>query len=193
MNLQPRVLENAFVRLEPFEERHREGVRLALDADLAVWEIMPVNGGGDGFDTAWEKALADPKRIAHAVIRLSDGKIVGTSSYLNIHQEHGVAEIGWTFYRGDVRGGPVNPACKRLMIGNAFEAGARRVAFNVDTRNERSQAAVLKLGAKKEGVIRDHMVTWTGHVRSTAVFSILKDEWPAVRDGLEARLTAFSP
>lgn len=192
MRLEPRVLENAFVRLEPYAETHREAVRAALDSDPAIWDIMPVNGGGDGFDVQWDKALADDKRIAHAVVRLSDGAVVGTSSYLNIHQAFGVAEIGWTFYRADVRGGPVNPACKRLMIGAAFDAGARRVAFHVDTRNERSQAAVLKLGAKKEGVIRDHMVTWTGHVRSTAVFSILTDEWPEVRDRLDARLAAFA-
>lgn len=191
MRLEPRVLENASVRLEPFGDANREGVRAALAADPDIWALMPVDGGGEGFGAWWDKALADGKRIAYAVVRLSDGAVVGTSSYLNIHQDFGVVEIGWTFYRADVRGGPVNPACKRLMIGAAFDAGARRVAFNVDTRNERSQAAVTKLGAMREGVIRDHMVTWTGHVRSTAVFSILKAEWPAVRDGLEERLAGF--
>lgn len=190
MKLEAGVLENAFVRLEPFSDANREGVRAALDADPAIWDLMPVNGGGEGFGAWWDKALADEKRIGHAVVRLSDGEVVGTSSYLNIHQDFGVVEIGWTFYRADVRGGLVNPACKRLMIGNAFEAGARRVGFMVDTRNQHSQSAVLKLGAVREGVIRDHMVTWTGHVRSTAVFSILKGEWPAVREGLDARLTA---
>ena len=153
--------------------------------------FVRANGGGPGFEAWWSKAVGDEKRIGHAVRRLSDGEVVGTSSYMNIHQDFGTVEIGWTFYRAEVRGGPVNPSCKRLMIGNAFEAGARRVAFMVDTRNQRSQAAVGKLGATREGVIRDHMLTWTGHVRSTAVFSILRDEWPAVRDRLDARLAAF--
>ena len=191
MRLEPKVLENAFVRLEPFSDANREGVRTALDADPEVWDLMPTNGGGAGFEAWWSKAVGDEKRIGHAVRRLSDGEVVGTSSYMNIHQDFGTVEIGWTFYRAEVRGGPVNPSCKRLMIGNAFEAGARRVAFMVDTRNQRSQAAVGKLGATREGVIRDHMLTWTGHVRSTAVFSILRDEWPAVRDRLDARLAAF--
>jgi len=190
VNLTPRVLEDGFVRLEPFDDTHRQGLRDAIAGDEAIWALMPKSGYGPAFNDWWASAVSDDRRIAHAVRRVADGEVVGTSSYLNIHQDFGVVEIGWTFYRADVRGTAVNPACKRLLIGNAFDAGARRVAFHVDTRNGRSQAAMAKLGAVREGVIREHMVTWTGHVRSTAVFSILRDEWPAVRERLDARLAA---
>ena len=192
MKLEPRVLENRFVRLEPVSEANREALRAALDVDPDTWNLMSKHGRGDAFANWWCDAVEDPKRIAHAVRRLSDGEVVGTTSYLNIRQGHGVVEIGWTFYRPDARGGPVNPACKRLLIGNAFEAGARRVELMVDARNLRSQAAVEKLGAVREGVIRRHMVTWTGHVRDTVVFAILDDEWPEVRRRLDERLATFA-
>lgn len=191
MNLAPRVLENAFVRLEPIAEANREALRRALDGDPETWALMSMNGEGEAFDAWWDAAVDDPKRIAHAIRRKADGEVVGTSSYLNIRPAHGVVEIGWTFYRRDARGGPVNPSCKRLLIGNAFDAGANRVELMVDSRNERSQAAVGKLGAVREGLIRNHMVTWTGYVRSTCVFSILTNEWPAVRDRLDERLAGF--
>ena len=86
----------------------------------------------------------------------------------------------------------MNPAAKRLMMGQAFCDGARRVVFRVDAINARSRAAVTKLGGKLEGILRQDRVTWTGRVRDTCIFSVLKDEWPAVRDGLDARLAAFA-
>jgi len=101
-------------------------------------------------------------------------------------------EIGGTYYGPDLRGGAVSPAAKRLLLANAFESGARRVQFKVDAINARSRAAVLKLGAIQEGILRQERVTWTGRVRDTVVFSILADEWPAVRDRLDARLATFA-
>jgi RimJ/RimL family protein N-acetyltransferase len=86
----------------------------------------------------------------------------------------------------------VNPSAKRLMMGHAFESGARRVVYRVDAINARSRAAVLKLGAVQEGILRQDRVTFTGRVRDTVIFSVLADEWPAVRDRLDARLTAFA-
>jgi RimJ/RimL family protein N-acetyltransferase len=86
----------------------------------------------------------------------------------------------------------VNPQSKLLMIAMAFDAGARRVGFKVDALNARSRAAVLKLGARQDGIIRQDRITWTGRTRDTVVFSILSDEWPAVRAGLEGRLGAFA-
>ena len=91
-----------------------------------------------------------------------------------------------------MRGGAINPAAKRLMLGHAFEAGARRVQFKIDALNARSRAAVLKLGATQEGVLRQDRVTWTGRLRDTVVFSVLADEWPAARERLDARLAAFA-
>jgi RimJ/RimL family protein N-acetyltransferase len=85
----------------------------------------------------------------------------------------------------------VNPAAKRLMLGHAFESGCRRLVFRVDAINARSRAAVLKLGAVQDGILRQDRVTWTGRIRDTVIFSVLADEWPDVRDRLDERLGAF--
>ena len=96
-----------------------------------------------------------------------------------------------TMYRADAQRTEVNPATKRLLLGHAFEQGAVRVQFNIDLRNKRSQAAVKKLGAMQEGILRDNRILPNGVLRSTVVFSILAGEWPAVKAGLDARLEAF--
>jgi RimJ/RimL family protein N-acetyltransferase len=114
------------------------------------------------------------------------------SSCLNTDQVNAVTEIGATYYRPDVRGGAVNPAAKRLLLAHAFDGGARRVQFKVDALNAASRAAVLKLGAAQEGILRQDRVTWTGRIRDTVVFSILADEWPQVRAKLDARLATFA-
>ena len=90
-----------------------------------------------------------------------------------------------------MRGGPVNPAAKRLLMGHAFDSGVRRVVYRVDAINARSRAAVLKLGATQEGILRRDRVTWTGRIRDTVIFSILAEEWPAVRQRLDERLAGF--
>jgi N-acetyltransferase len=90
-----------------------------------------------------------------------------------------------------VRGGPANPEAKMLLLAHAFASGAVRVQLRVDARNMRSQAAVAKLGAVREGVMRRDKITWTGYIRDSVVFSILSDEWPTVRAGLERRLAAW--
>ena len=189
MRLTPQVLEGRFVRLEPISEASREGLRRAFDATPdETWQLMSLPGAGEHFDGWWTDAVGDGARIAHAVVLKATGEVVGTTSFLQIRPAHGVVEIGWTVYRPDVRGTAVNPECKLLMLGRAFEAGAKRVEIMVDERNQRSQAAVRKLGAVQEGVLRKHKTTWTGHVRTTVAFSILDDEWPGVRAGLEKRL-----
>ena len=189
MILEPKVLEDRHVRLEPMGEVHCDPFRVSCAADPETWlKLYPYPMGGEHFDKGWARFYAAPgqDRLNYAV--LADGVCVGVSSYLRIEPDHATVEIGGTYYRPEVRGGPVNPAAKRLLLANAFEAGARRVQFRVDAINARSRAAVLKLGAVQEGVIRSDMVTWTGRVRDTAVFSVLSDEWPAVRERLDARL-----
>ena len=100
-------------------------------------------------------------------------------------------EVGTTFIHPDARGGPVNPESKRLLLEHAFASGIVRAEFMVDVRNVRSLAAVAKLGAVREGVLRRHKITWTGHIRDTAVHSITDLEWPQARACLDARLAAF--
>ncbi|WP_269714569.1 GNAT family N-acetyltransferase [Caulobacter sp. NIBR2454] len=192
MHLRATPLEGRYVRLEPVTPELRDELRGAVDCDPEAWEIMSTNGCGEGFDDWWGALQAETdrgERIAYAIRRLEDGKVVGTSSYLNMRPAHSGLEVGATFLHPDARSGPVNPEVKRLMLTHAFEAGAIRIEFMVDVRNARSQAAVLKLGASKEGVLRNHKITWTGHVRDTAVFSITDYDWPGVKQRLDFRLS----
>lgn len=188
MHLHPRTLTGTHIRLEPVTAAHREEMRGALDCDQANWDIQFVCARGERFVGYWEGMLHAPGRQAFAVRVLATGALAGTSSFLFVNPEQATLEIGSTWFRPEYRGGAVNPEVKLLMLGEAFASGARRVEFRVDARNARSQAAVLRLGATREGLLRQHLVTWTGHVRDSVVFSILRDEWPRVREGLEARL-----
>ena len=194
MKLTAAVLENDFVRLEPFEDRHREPLRLACDADPELWPAFYyMSLGGDQFDAGWGSLRAQQTagtRIPFAVIR--DGEVVGVSTYIGIQPENRSLEIGTTYYRPSSRGGVVNPAAKRLLLEHAFAAGAGRVTFQVDAINARSRAAMTKLGAVEEGLMRNDKITWTGRVRSSVIFSILAGEWPAVRAKLDGRLAAFA-
>jgi N-acetyltransferase len=193
MNIEPKLLENPFLRLEPMEDRHRDALRDATNADQEVWtQLYPYSWAGEHFEPTWAKLMRDQAgggTQAYAVI--ADGALVGLTSFYAIDKANGVLELGGTYYRPDMRGGAVNPAAKRLMMGHAFDSGARRVVYRVDALNTRSQAAVLKLGATREGVLRQDRVTWTGRIRDTVIFSVLEAEWPGVRDRLDARLATF--
>ena len=193
MQIESRILEDDFVRLEPFEERHKEPLRLACDADPELWPTFYyMSLGGDEFDAGWASLRtqqAAGTRIPFAVIH--DGEVVGCSTYIGIQPENRTLEIGTTYYRPSSRGGSVNPAAKRLLLDHAFACGAGRVVFQVDAINALSRAAMTKLGAVEEGLMRNDKITWTGRVRSSVIFSILAEEWPAVRTKLDARLAAF--
>lgn len=194
MQLQRAALIGDHIRLEPVTEAHRAEMQAMVAGDPAAWDILLTNGQGDAFDGYFALMCgpkADPNRIAFALRRLSDGKIVGTSSYHDIAPFHGTVEIGSTYYHAEARGGMVNPEAKYLLLSHAFDNGAFRVQLRTDARNARSQAAIAKLGAKKEGVIRRQFITWTGHPRDSVIYSIIAEEWPAVKAGLEARLGAL--
>lgn len=195
MKLEVRPLENRWVRLEPFTRALEGEVRAALDCDSASWDVMVGAAYGPHFEGWWGsalKAMEAGTRIAYAVRRLDDDAVVGTSSLYEINPPYRRCEVGSTFYRPEARGGVVNPACKRLLLGHAFEAGAVRVEIVTDAINPRSQAAILKLGAKAEGVLRKHKITFTGRPRDTAMFAILDEDWPEVRARLDARLADFA-
>jgi RimJ/RimL family protein N-acetyltransferase len=190
MRVEPQVLENEFVRLEPMEERHRELLRGPAD-DPDLWEWTTIRGDGGYFDTWFDQLQAatnDGSAMSHVVYRKSDNTVVGHSSYLTISPINERLEIGWTWYVAEARGTKINPSCKRLLLGNAFDHGAGRVELRTHGKNLRSQAAMKKMGALYEGTYRRHMKTWKNDFRDTVYFSILKDEWPDVRDGLDARL-----
>lgn len=194
MKLEAQVLEDRFVRLEPLAERHRADLRAVCAADPSVWrDLYIISMLDDHFDRHWDRIQGEAaagKTIPHAVV--VDGVCRGMSSYLDVDANHKTVEIGFTYYAPDCRGGPVNPAAKRLLLSQAFDGGAQRVQFRVDAINARSRAAVLKLGAIQEGVLRHDRVTWTGRIRDTVVFSVLTTEWPKVSADLDARLARFA-
>jgi RimJ/RimL family protein N-acetyltransferase len=194
MDLKPAILEGRFVRLEPLEEAHREPLRAMAD-DPDIWRFIPQWGHGPHYDAMFDNRLGHARAgewIAYSVRQHTDGKLIGQSCLLAIDARNKHVEIGATWYAKPYQGGPVNPECKYLLLGHAFAAGALRVELKTDVRNARSRAAIAKLGAKEEGVLRRVVIMPDGHVRDTIYFSILDTEWPVVKAGLEARLAAFS-
>jgi RimJ/RimL family protein N-acetyltransferase len=184
-------LLGSFVRLEPYEEALKTEVRAALDCDSEAWDLFAISGQGDHFENWWSnivRQVSAGQWIAYAIRDLSDNKIVGTTSFLNIKPERQCVEIGATFLHPDVRSSYVNPESKLLMLQYAFLRGVRRVELLTDLRNTRSQAAIAKLGAVREGVLRRDRITWTGHVRDSVLFSITDLDWPGVQGKLKARL-----
>lgn len=169
-------LADGDIALEPLVEAHREGLRAACAADTEIWEVYPFSYVGDAFDPQFDLMLRhDRPRLCYAI--LDGGTVVGMTAWI----EHGApghsVEIGNSYIIPRLRGSGFNRRVKRLMLNHAFAHGYRRVAFKVDEINTRSQAAVLKLGATKEGVLRAERITWTGRVRHTGIFSILAEEW----------------
>lgn len=173
-------MQDGELRLEPLGEKHREPLRRACAEDPEIWQIYPMCFFGEHFDVAFEKCLR-PGSVAFAI--LAGDELVGMSSYLDVEPKHGSVQIGRTYFAPRVRGTGINRRVKRLMLDQAYGSGFRRVEFKVDTRNGRSIGAIEKLGAAREGTLRKNLVTWTGYVRDTAVYSILADEWETLRRG----------
>jgi len=163
-------------RAEPFEERHRAALKAACSEDDEIWSIYANNFGPDAFDASIDRYVSSPNNRTFV---LFDGdELAGMSSYLGVDEGRQCLEIGGTYYRPHLRGSGFNWRVKDMMLKRAFDCGIRRVEFRVDRRNVRSQAAMTKLGAVREGVLRADRITWTGHVRDTVLFAILKGEWP---------------
>jgi RimJ/RimL family protein N-acetyltransferase len=184
-------LEGHGIRLEPYKEGLKEALRPVLDCDAAAWDLFALSGQGPHFDHWWaslNRGMQSGTWVSYAIRRLADGQLVGTTSFLNIKPDRQTAEIGATFLHPEVRGTTVNPAAKLLMLQHAFDSGARRVELLTDLRNVRSQAAIAKLGAVREGVLRRDRTTWTGHTRDSVLFTITDLDWPDVQARLTARL-----
>ena len=166
-------------RAEPFAERYRAALKTACAEDRAIWAIYANNFAPDGFDDSIDLYVQNPRNRTFV---LYDGdELVGMSGFLGLDESRQVVEIGGTYYRPHLRGTGLNRRIKDMMLRRAFMAGVRRVEFRIDARNARSQAAMTKLGATREGVLRSDRITWTGHVRDTVLFSILRDEWSPSR------------
>jgi RimJ/RimL family protein N-acetyltransferase len=161
----------------PFTEEHRTALKAACAEETEVWSIYSVSFAPDRFDASLDGWLARPDMITFVLFE--GDELAGMSAFLAIEPERGVLEIGGTYYRPHFRGTGFNLRVKDMMLRRAFDEGYRRIEFRVDQRNARSQAAMAKLGATREGVMRADRITWTGHVRDTVLFSILREEWLA--------------
>lgn len=189
-----RPLVGRFVRLDPSTDGDAAGLYDALDYD-EVWALGYAGGpAARPADAAgWRSRIAAATAEARAMftVRVLDGsdRIVGTSSLGEADLVNERVHLGWTAYSPDVWSTAVNPECKLLLMAHAFEdCGFGRVKIQTDGVNVRSQAAIAKLGATREGVLRRHMRRADGTFRDTVVFAVTVDDWPAVRAGLEARL-----
>ncbi len=171
-----RPMATGDVHLELMTEAHREALKAACAEDLDIWPIYATSYDPDRFDASFD-LIRSLKRWRCFTIFAGD-RIVGMSCFVGIDDQRGALEIGNTYYVPDMRGTGLNWTVKDLMISRAIDCGFRRIEFKVDSRNARSQAAMAKLGATREGVIRADRITWTGHVRDTVLFSILANEWP---------------
>ena len=193
MNVAPVILEGSRVRLEPLALAHAQDL-FDMSRQPEIWEFLvaaPIQTIEEM--RAWvEKAsnqTAAGTQIWFAIVRRTDNRAVGVTSYLNIsHADRGL-EIGGTWLSSEVWRTAINSECKYLLLRHAFETvGCIRVQLKTDERNLRSQRAIARLGAVKEGVLRKYQVTHSGYPRNTVMFSIVDSEWPGVKTKLEQSL-----
>ncbi|GAA5038948.1 GNAT family N-acetyltransferase [Microbacterium fluvii] len=186
----PVTLQNAFVRLEPLAAEHEAELAEAAVGLEHAWYTSVPRPDEVGDEIARRFALRDTGMMnPFAVRRLDTGRVVGMTSFCNIDQPNRHVEIGYTWISPTAQGTAVNPAMKRMLLGHAFdECDAIAVVLLTHFHNRQSRAAIERLGAKQDGVLRNHRLGPGDSLRDTVVYSILPHEWPAVRMGLDARL-----
>jgi N-acetyltransferase len=184
------VLSNHVVTLEPIAHKHTDAIVEALDD--SVFAYMPMRSSirtKNEVRRYIDFQLSRPSTIVFAVIENTSGKAIGSTSYMNIRPDHRGLEIGSTWIAKHARGTKVNPSMKYLMLKHAFEElGAIRVELKTDARNTQSRAAILKLGAHFEGILRQHIIMPDGHLRDSAMYSIIPDQWEDVSTTLLTRI-----
>lgn len=191
---QPVTLTGRHVRLEPLSLSHAAGLFDAAQDD-AIWRYLSVPRPYTVKDVqAWiEPAIKLTEQGAQApftIFHQATNQPVGSTRFMDIQRRDRGLEIGWTWLSPTVQRTAVNSECKLLLLAHAFEQlGAERVAFKTDARNERSQAAIARIGGQREGVLRRHKLCQDGTLRDTVYFSIIREEWPNVRERLEHLLT----
>ena len=190
--VEPVVLEGTRIRLEPLRTDHLDDLRrVAFDAPLWRWTIMGEQdeaGLRRWLDTALANANAGIER-PFATIDRASGRAVGSTRYLSIVPEHRRLEIGWTWIATALQRTGANREAKLLQLRHAFETlGANRVEFKTHARNEPSRTALAGIGARFEGVFRNHMIMPDGSLRDSAYFSVTAEDWPDVKARLEAGL-----
>jgi N-acetyltransferase len=185
------TLAGRHVRLEPLAREHAGGLRAAAaDGDLyKLWYTsIPAPEAAEAYIETALAAHAEGRALPF-VVRDAGGAIVGSTRFGNVEAAHRRAEIGWTWYAQRVQRTALNTEAKRLLLTHAFETmRCIAVEFRTHWFNHRSRAAIARLGAKQDGVLRNHLIMPDGGIRDTVVFSIIEPEWPAVRQNLDFRL-----
>jgi len=187
------ILEGQHARLEPLAALHAPDL-LAAAQDDAVWLYMPIPRPRAPADL--ERMIADAlaaqdrgEQLPFAILERAGGRAIGSTRYLDLRPEHRGLEIGWTWITPAFQRSAINTECKLLLLKHAFETlGCLRVQLKTDARNLRSQAAIERLGATREGVLRKHYVLWDGYVRDSVMYSITDEQWPEVERRLSGLL-----
>jgi len=192
MVVSPAILEGVHARLEPLAKAHlAELAEVGLDEELWRWIPTPVRTREE-MAAYIEAALNEEERgvsLPFAIVDTAAGRAIGSTRYGNIDRTNHRVEIGWTWIAREWQRTAINTEAKYLLLRHAFESlGCMRVELKTDSLNERSRAAILRIGAREEGVFRNHMVTASGRIRHTVYFSIIDSEWPPVKARLEAKL-----
>lgn len=190
--LQPVTLTGRHVRLDPLQRDHLDALsEVGLDPEIWRWTHSNVRSREE-MARYIDGALRDQKRavaLPFATVELSSGKVVGSTRFGNIDRDNRRVEIGWSWIAPPWQRTVINTEAKYLMLHHSFETlGCVRVEFKTDALNTRSRQALLRIGAKEEGTLRQHMITAGGRLRDTVYFSILDREWPAVKADLERKL-----
>jgi len=193
--LTPLTLEGRFVRLEPLAASHAgefERLRDQLDEPVSKFNMSFEHGDIERWFHDIVNAPIE-QALTFAVRRRSDGQIVGSTRYHALDLGNKALEVGGTWYVSSARGSFVNPECKLLLLQHAFEdLDLNRVQLKCDARNQHSRKAMLKMGAKEEGTLRRHSIYPGGYVRDAIFFSVIREEWPDVKRGLNERLARFA-
>lgn len=194
MIVEPVTLVGQHVRLEPLAKAHLSGLaQVGLDEEL--WRWIPTQVQTTEEMAAYiETALEEQERgvsLPFAILEKATCRVIGCTRYGNIDRLHHRVEIGWTWVAREWQRTAMNTEAKYLLLRHAFEMlGCIRVELKTDSLNEKSRAAILRIGAKQEGIFRNHMITQSGRIRHTVYFSIVDSEWPAVKARLESRLNS---
>jgi N-acetyltransferase len=189
----PLTLEGSVVRLEPVRREHSALFWAAVKDNLEIFQWMPYSLKTPAdFDQFVAGILEEEKRgvsVPFATVERSSGRVIGSTRYMNIDRVNRRVEIGSTWIAPAWQRTAINTEAKYLMLKQAFEVWrCVRVELKTDALNQQSRDAILRLGAKEEGIFRKHLITWTGRIRDSVYFSILDAEWPEVKARLEKKL-----
>jgi len=183
----PVLLKGHGVVLEPLGQDHAQGL-YNRGRSAADWAYMPRACFVDLADTRqWiDEARASPGQVPFAIVETGKGRVVGSTRYLNIRPEHRSLEIGYTWLGQEWQRTALNTQAKLLLLSHAFESlGCVRVEFKTDARNERSQRALERIGARREGELRNHMIVQSNYLRDSVYFSVIESEWLEVKERLQ--------